>query len=118
MVGLGNVDNTTDLGKPVSNATQSALNLKASTADLTAGLLAKADLQSGKVPLAQLPTDALVTDANVAAVVDGAQTGPAIDARITTQATPLVQPIVAGYIASSQVVVDAAAAAVNANPTI
>jgi hypothetical protein len=29
MVGLGSVDNTTDLGKPVSNATQTALNLKA-----------------------------------------------------------------------------------------
>jgi hypothetical protein len=29
MVGLGNVDNTTDLGKPISNATQTALNLKA-----------------------------------------------------------------------------------------
>ncbi len=30
MVGLGNIDNTTDLLKPVSNATQSALDLKAS----------------------------------------------------------------------------------------
>jgi len=29
MVGLGNVDNTSDLAKPVSTATQSALNLKA-----------------------------------------------------------------------------------------
>lgn len=29
MVGLGNVDNTSDLNKPVSTATQSALNLKA-----------------------------------------------------------------------------------------
>ena len=29
MVGLGNVDNTTDAGKPVSTATQTALNLKA-----------------------------------------------------------------------------------------
>jgi hypothetical protein len=29
MVGLGNIDNTTDLLKPVSNATQSALDLKA-----------------------------------------------------------------------------------------
>jgi hypothetical protein len=33
-VGLGNVDNTSDLAKPVSTATQSALNLKADTADL------------------------------------------------------------------------------------
>jgi hypothetical protein len=29
MVGLSNVDNTTDLGKPISTATQTALNLKA-----------------------------------------------------------------------------------------
>ncbi|PRB69528.1 hypothetical protein [Arthrobacter sp. MYb213] len=77
-----------------------------------------AGLTEGKVPVDQLPTDALVTDANVAAQINGTQTGTAIDSRITTQATPLVQPIVADYIASSQVVVDAAAAAVNANPKI
>ena len=29
MIGLGNVDNTSDLAKPISTATQSALNLKA-----------------------------------------------------------------------------------------
>jgi cell division protein FtsL len=34
MVGLGNIDNTTDLLKPVSNATQSALDLKASITSL------------------------------------------------------------------------------------
>lgn len=33
-VGLGNVDNTSDINKPVSTATQSALDLKANTADL------------------------------------------------------------------------------------
>jgi Major tropism determinant N-terminal domain len=31
MVGLGNVDNTSDVSKPISNATQNALNLKASS---------------------------------------------------------------------------------------
>ena len=35
MVGLGNVDNTSDANKPVSSATQSALNLKASLAGAT-----------------------------------------------------------------------------------
>lgn len=35
-VGLGNVDNTSDLNKPISTATQSALDLKANDADLTA----------------------------------------------------------------------------------
>jgi hypothetical protein len=34
MVGLGNIDNTTDLLKPISNATQSALDLKASISAL------------------------------------------------------------------------------------
>jgi hypothetical protein len=34
-VGLGNVDNTTDLNKPVSTATQTALNLKANLASPT-----------------------------------------------------------------------------------
>lgn len=61
---------------------------------------------------------AAVTDSAVASRVNEAQTGAAIDQRITTQATPLVQPIVADYIASSQVVIDAAAAAVDANPAI
>ena len=35
-VGLGNVDNTTDANKPISSATQTALDLKANASDLTA----------------------------------------------------------------------------------
>ena len=35
MVGLGSVDNTTDLAKPISNATQTALDLKAPLANAT-----------------------------------------------------------------------------------
>lgn len=69
-VGLGNVDNTTDLGKPISTATQTALNAKANTshthlwADLTdkpttfapsAHVHSAADLTSGTVPVARLP---------------------------------------------------------------
>lgn len=34
-VGLGNVDNTSDLNKPISTATQNALNLKANQTDLS-----------------------------------------------------------------------------------
>lgn len=131
LVGLSNVDNTADADKPISIAVSSALagkadkstildelSGKADKASTLDELSRKADLQSGKVPVTQLPVDALVTDTNVAAQVNGAQTGAAIDARITTQATPLVQPIVADYIASSQVVVDAAAAAVDASPAL
>ena len=36
-VGLGNVDNTADADKPVSTATQTALNLKAAAANNVAG---------------------------------------------------------------------------------
>lgn len=35
MVGLSNVDNTSDANKPISTATQSALDLKANSADIT-----------------------------------------------------------------------------------
>jgi len=35
MVGLGNVDNTSDLNKPISTATQSALDLKANSSDIS-----------------------------------------------------------------------------------
>lgn len=45
-LGLGNVDNTADASKPISAATQTALNLKANTADVTAALALKAPLAS------------------------------------------------------------------------
>ena len=37
-VGLGNVDNTSDINKPISTATQDALDLKADTTDLTSAI--------------------------------------------------------------------------------
>jgi hypothetical protein len=46
MVGLGAVDNTTDAAKPVSSATQAALNLKADLADTQTVLDLKAPLAS------------------------------------------------------------------------
>ena len=45
-IGLTNVDNTTDVNKPVSTATQTALNLKANSADVTTSLALKANLAS------------------------------------------------------------------------
>ena len=42
-VGLGNVDNTSDANKPVSTATQTALDAKATTAGVTGDLLPDAD---------------------------------------------------------------------------
>lgn len=52
-VGLGNVDNTSDANKPISDATQTALD-------------AKADLVGGKIPTSQIPAIAL-TDVYVVA---------------------------------------------------
>ena len=67
-IGLDNVDNTSDVDKPVSTAQQTALDDKASTTALTTGLAgkadasaltSKADLVNGKVPTSQLPAAAL-----------------------------------------------------------
>jgi hypothetical protein len=45
-VGLGNAENTSDANKPVSSATQTALNLKANAADVTTLLATKANTAS------------------------------------------------------------------------
>ena len=45
-VGLGNVNNTSDANKPVSTATQTALNLKANTTDVTTSLSLKEDISN------------------------------------------------------------------------
>ena len=58
-VGLGNIDNTSDLNKPISTAAQSALT-------------AKADLVGGSIPTSQIPALALmsvVTAASQAAML-------------------------------------------------
>ncbi|MFJ5146924.1 pyocin knob domain-containing protein, partial [Glutamicibacter sp. NPDC088455] len=112
--GLGSVDNTSDLDKPISSATQTALDAKASNI----GLASKADLIGGKVPVGQIPVEATVTDSNVSAQVDAPLTGAAIDQRINAQVAPQVEQITADYIAGDQAVIDAAAAAVDANPKI
>lgn len=54
-VGLGNVDNTADLNKPISNATQTALDAKEATANKGAANGYAALDSSGKVPTEQLP---------------------------------------------------------------
>lgn len=47
IVGLGNVDNTSDLNKPISTTTQTALNLKANQSDLIKGKYWKPVVISG-----------------------------------------------------------------------
>jgi hypothetical protein len=60
-VGLGNVDNTADTAKPVSTATQTALNGKANTAHTHDG----ADITTGTIGTARLPA---ATDTTVGVV--------------------------------------------------
>ena len=69
MVGLGNVDNTTDAGKPVSTAQQTALDLKANLS-LKGADNGLAELDgNGTVPASQLPSyvDDVLEYANLAA---------------------------------------------------
>lgn len=63
-VGLGNADNTSDLDKPISTATQNALNNKA-------------DLVAGKIPASQLPAyvDDVLEFANLSAFPVTGETG-------------------------------------------
>jgi hypothetical protein len=64
MVGLGNVDNTSDANKPISTAAQTALDLKA-------------NLVGGKVPADELPSyvDDVIEVANYAALPGTGETG-------------------------------------------
>jgi hypothetical protein len=61
MVGLSNVDNTADLNKPVSTATQTALDLKANTSDVNAALNLKANTTDVTTALALKANAADVT---------------------------------------------------------
>lgn len=82
-VGLGNVDNTTDVGKPVSSATQTALDGKAATAHdqaattITTGTLdgdrlpAISTTKKGGVPLTGTPTGKYLKDDGTWATVAG-----------------------------------------------
>jgi hypothetical protein len=69
-LGLGNVDNTADAAKPVSTATQAALNLKANAADVNAALDLKASAAMLAAHMAitvdtnMLATKAALTDLN------------------------------------------------------
>jgi hypothetical protein len=71
MVGLGNVDNTSDANKPVSTATQTALDLKAPLASPALTGTPTAPTAAAGTNSTQLATTAYA-DAAVAALVDGA----------------------------------------------
>lgn len=85
-IGLGNVDNTSDANKPVSTATQTALNLKANLSGPAFTGVPTAPTATGGTNTTQIATTAFVTAA-VAAVPAGAQIATAAQARQTANTT-------------------------------
>jgi len=71
MVGLGNVDNTSDANKPVSTAAQTALDLKANLASPALTGIPTAPTAAAGNNSTQVATTAY-TDAAIASLVDGA----------------------------------------------
>jgi hypothetical protein len=91
-VGLGNVDNTSDANKPISTATQTALNLKAPLASPTF---------TGTVTV---PAPSNNTDASTKLYVDNAVAGATIpDADATTKGKVQLAGDLAGTAASPQI---------------
>lgn len=79
MVGLANVDNTSDLNKPISTATQTALNLKENIANKNtaygyAGLDSNGKLISNQLPAITI-TDTFVVGSQAAMLALTAETG-------------------------------------------
>lgn len=70
-LGLGNVDNTSDINKPISTATQTELNLKATIASPTFTGTPTAPTASAGTNTTQLATTAFVTTAVAAAPMLG-----------------------------------------------
>ena len=62
-LGLGNVDNTADANKPISTATQAALDTKANASDVTTALATKANANEVTTALATKANSAEVTTA-------------------------------------------------------
>jgi hypothetical protein len=64
MVGLGNVDNTSDVNKPISTATQTALNAKVNNSQLNADVDARIAVQKGVANgIAPLEADGKISSA-------------------------------------------------------
>ena len=78
-VGLGNVNDTSDANKPVSTATQTALNLKVNTSILGADNGAATLDSSGKVPLTQI-NDALLGSVNYKGTYNASTNNPVLPA--------------------------------------
>jgi uncharacterized protein (TIGR02145 family) len=71
---LGFIDNTTDAAKPISTATQAALDLKANTADVTAALALKANTADVTTALAAKADNSFVVSQIASATIADANT--------------------------------------------
>lgn len=92
-VGLGNVDNTSDANKPVSNATQTALNLKQNITDNTLNTTAKTVV--GAINELKTATDSMVvvsTDNAINVAPTTAQTGVLIASSKTNGGNIIITP--------------------------
>ncbi|MBK7625726.1 MAG: S-layer family protein [Bacteroidales bacterium] len=113
-LGLENVDNTTDLNKPISTATQTALNLKAPLASPALTGVPTAPTAVAGTNTTQLATTAFVTDAVMTATPDATtlvkgkvQLAGDLGGTGTTAAAPIIS---AGAIDDSKVSATAAIA--------
>jgi len=107
MVGLANVNNTSDANKPISSATQTALDLKANTTDVSTSLALKAPILSPTFTgTVSGITAAMVGLGNVNNTTDAnkpisAATQTALDLKGTVKKVNGVSPNSAGEIAIS-----------------
>ena len=83
MVGLGNVDNTSDLNKPISTATQAALDLKANATDVNTALALKANTTDVNTALALKANTSDVTTA-LSLKANAADVNTALDLKANT----------------------------------
>jgi len=77
MIGLGNVDNTSDANKPISTATQTALDLKLDSSTASSTYLTQSLASTGYVAVGQPAIDYYITNSGSGAyVVNGVDNGP------------------------------------------
>lgn len=103
-VGLGNVDNTSDLAKPISNATQTALDLKADKTQL-ANYVPNTRTVNGKA----LGTDITLSAADVGAMPEGTHIPDDVtvdDALSATSKNPVQNKVVKAALDGKQAVGD------------
>lgn len=95
-VGLGNVDNTSDANKPISTATQTALDGKATTNHNHAGsAITSGTIDAARLPVATATTNGVVELATTAETVTGTDTTRAVTpAGVAAAVNAVANPII------------------------